>query len=170
MIRVLVSSCLLGQPVRYNGSAKQLEHPILARWRRENRLVPFCPEVEAGFPVPRPAAEIVNGDGFTVLDGRAKVVDQNKQNVTQQFLHGGKKAMKIIQELDVKLTILTDGSPSCGSTFIYNGTFSGTKITGAGITTALLEKNGVKVFNQAQIEVADEYLNTLVKLKEQEEQ
>ncbi len=163
MIRVLISSCLLGQPVRYNGSSKLCEHPILTRWRQENRLVPYCPEVEAGFSIPRPAAEILSEDGFAVLDNRSKVIDQDGQDITQQFVEGAKKTLQVALDTNVKLAILTDGSPSCGSTYIYDGTFSGKRNGGMGVTAALLEKSGVRVFSQEQIGLADQYLDCLSK-------
>ena len=71
--RILVSACLLGQPVRYDGRGKRGRgRDRLARWRAEGRLVPFCPEVAGGLPTPRPAAEITpGGDGAAVLAGDA---------------------------------------------------------------------------------------------------
>ena len=63
MEKVLVSACLLGEPVRYNGRDKRCEHDVLDRWLREGRVVAVCPEVAGGLPVPRPPAEIVNGAG-----------------------------------------------------------------------------------------------------------
>src|SRR5688572_6402988 len=58
MVKVLVSACLLGERVRYNGADARCPSDVLERWAREGRLVPFCPEVAGGLPVPRPAAEI----------------------------------------------------------------------------------------------------------------
>ncbi|MFD0853743.1 2-thiouracil desulfurase family protein, partial [Actinomadura adrarensis] len=56
MERILVSSCLLGSRVRYNGTAKTVHTGLVDRWRTEGRLVPFCPEVSGGLPVPREPA------------------------------------------------------------------------------------------------------------------
>ncbi len=166
MIRVLVSSCLLGQPVRYNGSAKRYDHSILARWRQENRLVPFCPEVEAGLSVPRLPAEIVKGDGFSVLDHQSNVIDQAGQDVTQLFLDGARKTVEAALKTGAKLAVLTDGSPSCGNSYLHDGTFSSVRIAGVGVTAALLERSGVRVFSQTQVEMADEYLYSLIKIEE----
>ena len=58
MIRVLVSACLLGEKVRYNGADAASGSRILEDWVREGRVVPFCPEVAGGLGVPRPPAEI----------------------------------------------------------------------------------------------------------------
>jgi hypothetical protein len=58
--------------------------------------------------------------------------------------------------------LLTDGSPSCGSSYIYDGTFSGAKRRSeAGVTAALLQQNGVEVFSQFQFEEADARLSQL---------
>lgn len=164
MIRVLISSCLLGQPVRYNGSSKLCEHTLLTKWRAENRLVSFCPEVEAGLLIPRPAAEIVGKDGFAVLENRSKVIDQNGQDITQKFIEGARKTLQVAFDTGVLLAILTDGSPSCGSTYLYDGTFSGACKAGMGVTAALLEKNGLRVFNQTQIEGDVAILGLLIKI------
>jgi|GEM_PF-6133334 len=68
--KILISACLAGLPVRYNGSAKPLVHAAVDRWMAEGRLVTLCPELAGGFQVPRPPAEIENGlNGDDVLDG-----------------------------------------------------------------------------------------------------
>jgi len=70
MQRVLVSACLLGQPVRYDGGTVVTEGGILARWQMEGRIVPMCPEMAGGLPVPRLPAEIHGeGGGAAVLRG-----------------------------------------------------------------------------------------------------
>src|SRR5207247_441395 len=51
MVRVLVSSCLLGESVRNDGSHARADNTILERWKVERRLVPFCPELAGGFSV-----------------------------------------------------------------------------------------------------------------------
>jgi uncharacterized protein YbbK (DUF523 family) len=165
MIRILISFCLLGQPVRYDGTSKLCEHTLLTKWREENRLVPFCPEVEAGLLIPRPAAEIVGEDGLAVLENRSKAIDQNGRDITQQFIEGARKTLQAALDAGVLLAILTDGSPSCGSTYIYDGTFSGTRQAGMGVTAALLQQNGVRVFTQTQLELAAQYLDSLIDAK-----
>lgn len=161
MIRILISSCLLGQPVRYNGSSKLCEHHLLTTWRDENRLIPFCPEVEGGLTIPRPGAEIIGKDGWAVLENRSQVITQNGQDLTLQFIKGARKALEVALDNNVLLAILTDGSPSCGSTYIYDGNFNGTRKAGMGVTAALLQQNGVRVFSQTQLELAAEYLDSL---------
>ena len=56
MQRILISACLLGAKVRYDGSDRLCDDPRTARWQAEGRLVPFCPEVAGGFPTPRAPA------------------------------------------------------------------------------------------------------------------
>jgi uncharacterized protein YbbK (DUF523 family) len=142
------------------------EHAIVTKWVDENRLVPFCPEVEVGLLIPRPVAEIVGEDGFAVLENRSKVIEQNGQDITQQFMEGAKKTLQVAVGAGVGLAILTDGSPSCGSTYIYDGTFSGIRKAGMGVTAALLEQNGVRVFSQTQLELAAQYLDSLIEAEQ----
>lgn len=161
MNRVMVSSCLLGNPVRYNGSDAPSDKRILSLWREEGRLVHYCPEIAAGFPVPRPPAETVGGDGTIVLLGDAGVFEDTGADVTDLFIEGAQKALNFVQKNNVKTAILTDGSPSCGSTYVYDGTFGGGTYPGQGVTAALFNQNGIRVFNEFQIEDAQEFLEGL---------
>jgi uncharacterized protein YbbK (DUF523 family) len=161
MIRVLVSACLLGEKVRYNGADAASGHPILDHWLREDRVVPFCPEVAGGLGVPRPAAEIRGDGGRSVLDGAGQVVTRTGETVTAAFLRGADLALQTAVGHDVRLAILKDGSPSCGSGFIHDGSFSGQRGAGAGVTTALLERHGIRVFSELQLDSAAEYLRGL---------
>lgn len=158
MNRVLISACLLGERVRYNGSDISTKHKILDSWHAEGRLVPICPEVAGGLTVPRPPAEILNGDGRTVLENNAKVMTRTGSDVTAAFLKGANEALAFARERKCRLAILTEKSPSCGSSLIHDGTFSAGLRQGRGVTTQLLEENGVRVFNQHQVEQAAEYL------------
>ena len=161
MIRVLVSSCLLGKPIRYNGSDAPSDKTILSQWQSEGRLVHFCPEIAVGFPIPRPPAETVGGDGKMVLSGYAKVLEDTGADVTEMYVEGARKEVEFAQLHNVKVAILTDGSPSCGSTYVYDGNFTGKTIPGRGVTAELLEQNGISVFNEDQIEEALEHLENL---------
>ena len=150
--RILISACLLGSPVRYNGTARLLDAPILQLWRDEGRLVAICPEITAGFVIPRPAAEIADGaTGEAVLDGRARVVEQTGADVTALFLSGAQAALALARVHDCCFALLTEGSPSCGSGFIHDGSFSGGKHAAHGVTAALLLRHGIRVFGESQI-------------------
>ena len=74
-----------------------------------------------------------------VLSGYAKVLEDTGADVTEMFVEGAKKAVDLAKEKEVKIAILTDGSPSCGSTYVYDGNFSGKTIPGKGVTAELLE-------------------------------
>lgn len=161
MIKVLVSACLLGERVRYHGDDAALDSDVLARWRAEGRLVPACPETTAGLPVPRPPAEILGGDGDAVLDGQAPVGDSTGTDVTALFLAGGKATVGLARMHGVRLAVLKDGSPSCGSTYVHDGTFRGQRSAGHGVTTALLLREGIRVFNERQMDEAAAYLASL---------
>lgn len=150
--RLLVSACLLGRPVRYNGSAKTLEDALLDRWIGEGRVVSVCPEVMAGLPTPRPPAEIARGaSGGAVLNGDARIVEADGNDVTEAYLAGARIALEQAVRHDCRYALLTDGSPSCGGRFIYDGSFSGRTIDGTGVTAALLRQHGITVFSPSEI-------------------
>ncbi len=162
MVKVLVSACLLGQRVRYNGEIGAVKNNILTRWQCQGLVITFCPEVFAGLPVPRPPAELVGGDGRAVLQGRAIVMNNKGQDKTDYFLDGAQKSLELVNSKRIKLAVLKDGSPSCGKTYIYDGSFSKIKKPGRGITTFLLEEKGVRVFSEHEIGKASEFLKSLI--------
>ncbi|MFK8330847.1 DUF523 domain-containing protein [Pseudomonas sp. BJa5] len=158
--KVLVSACLLGQPVRYDGRASG--HPdLLQQWQAEGRIVPLCPEVAGGLPTPRPPAEIPGGQGGAVLDGDAQVVTVGGEDVSAQFLAGARRALALVRAHGIRIAVLKSGSPSCGNRLTYDGTFSGTKVQGEGVTTALLRREGVQVFSELELEAAERALKQL---------
>ena len=115
-------------------------------------IVPLCPEVSAGFPTPRPPAEIEAGfTGADVLVKRARVLEDDGADVTAGFLAGANIAVETANKNGCQFALLTDGSPSCGSTFIYSGDHDGMKRRGMGVVTTALEQVGVQVFAQYQI-------------------
>ncbi|GAA0911260.1 DUF523 domain-containing protein [Nonomuraea longicatena] len=159
MERILVSACLMGRKVRFDGRAKTSSDAILARWREEGRLVVFCPEVEGGLPIPRPAAEIEGGaGGAAVLSGAARVLAADGSDVTAEFLAGAQAALARARSFGVRLAVLKEGSPSCGSLAIHDGTFQGRRTPGDGVTAALFELNGIRVFSEDRLAEAEEYL------------
>ncbi len=161
MKKVLISACLTGQPVRYDGGEKRWPDPILKTWAAEGRLVPVCPEVEGGLSIPRPPAEISGGVGLEVWRGEASVITRDGRDVTNHFLKGAEFCLQLVREQCCVLAIFTEKSPSCGSEFSYNGSFSGELRKGGGVTTALLEKAGIRVFSQHRLKEAQDYLRSL---------
>jgi len=162
MERVLVSSCLLGLPVRYHGGGAKIESEIISRWIAEGRVVSVCPEVRGGLSVPRAAAEIIGANGFAVLDGFAAVVEDGGSDITGQMVAGAQETLELAQAFGVRVAVLKDGSPSCGRTYIHNGQFKGKKKRGeVGVTAALLQRHGIAVFNEHQIAEAEKKLKSL---------
>lgn len=148
-----MSACLLGQPVRYDGRSSG--HPdLLQVWQREGRVVPLCPEVAGGLPTPRPPAEIPGGQGGAVLDGEARVVTVQGEDVSAEFLAGARLALELVRRHGIRVAVLKSGSPSCGNRQVYDGAFSGSKIDGEGVTSALLRREGVQVFSELELEEA----------------
>ncbi|MDQ1143804.1 uncharacterized protein YbbK (DUF523 family) [Bacillus sp. SORGH_AS 510] len=146
---ILVSSCLAGLDVRYNGT--NCLNDKISKLVEENKAITICPELLGGFSTPREPAEIIGGNGEDVLDGNAKVVDQSGKDVTQQYIKGAYSTLEKAIELQATLVVLKENSPSCGSSTIYNGEFTGKKMTGMGVTTALLKRNGLKVISEEQL-------------------
>lgn len=151
--KILVSACLMGHAVRYDGQAKPLVHPALDRWREEGRLVTICPEMSAGMPVPRLPAEIAAGMlGGDVLSGAARVLESQGDDVTDGFRQAAENALALARETGCAYALLIDGSPSCGSGFVYDGSFTGRRLKGEGVTAALLRENGIQVFSDRQVD------------------
>lgn len=128
-----VSACLCGFPCRYDGKSKPNEK-IKALFD-EGRALPVCPEKLGGLTTPRTPCEIQNG----------RIVSSDGEDRTEAYLLGSQKVLELCKKYKIKKAILKQNSPSCGSTHIYDGTFSKTLIPGEGCTAALLRKNGIEV-------------------------
>lgn len=150
MHKVLVSRCLLGHRVRYDGGASG-PFDQLQQWLDDGRVVPLCPEVAGGLPTPRAAAEIPGGQGVQVLDGQALVITTEGEDVSAQFLAGAQQALALVQAHGIRIAVLKANSPSCGNRLTYDGTFSGVKVSGEGVTAALLTRHGVQVFSELEL-------------------
>ena len=162
-MKILVSSCLLGEDVRYDGgnssiatgssftfSQKEIFMDILC----DNEIYSFCPEVSGGLGTPRLPAEIVSSSK------PFKVEANNETDVTIPFLIGAKNALDTCNNEGIKVALLKSKSPSCGNTHIYDGSFSNNLIEGQGLTARLLEENDIKVFNETQLQDLAEFIET----------
>ncbi|SSB95465.1 Uncharacterized conserved protein YbbK, DUF523 family [Pseudomonas sp. 43mfcvi1.1] len=161
MEKILVSRCLLGHRVRYDGGASG-PFDQLQQWLDEGRVVPLCPEVAGGLPTPRAAAEIPGGQGGQVLDGQAAVITTEGEDVSAQFLSGANQALELVRTHGIQIAVLKANSPSCGNLLTYDGTFSGVKVSGEGVTAALLRRHGVRVFNELELADAAAALKALI--------
>lgn len=153
MERILVSACLLGEKVRYDGG-DCAAHGLLDTWSRQGRIVSICPEIAGGLCVPREPAEIEGGDAAAVLRGMSRVQRRDGADVTDAFIDGAERALARCWEHKIKIAILKEGSPSCGSSLVNDGKFAGKKISGQGVTTMLLTGHGISVFNETQLDEA----------------
>lgn len=142
---VLVSACLAGCECRFDGSANPDDE--VARLVAEGRAVLVCPEEDGGLGTPRPPAEITGGDGRDVIEGRARVVTRAGIDVTEAYLSGARRALEAARGSGATTAVLKARSPSCGKGAVYDGSFSRTLQTGDGVTTALLEANGIHVIS-----------------------
>ncbi len=136
---MLVSACLLGENCKYNGSNNKNEKVI--RFLENHEVIPVCPEVLGGLPVPRSPAEIVNG----------MVMNAEGVSVDCEFRAGAMRAFDVALGNHVDAAILQSRSPSCGVKQIYDGSFSGKKIEGQGIFAKLLSSNGIKVIDAEDV-------------------
>jgi uncharacterized protein YbbK (DUF523 family) len=135
----LCSACLLGIKCRYDGKSARNRKVIMLL--KAETLIPVCPEQLGGLPTPREPAEIRGERVFT----------RSGKDVTENFERGAGEVLKIAKLYGIKEAIMKQGSPSCGSGRIYDGTFSGKTIRGDGITTAVLKENGIKVITEEDL-------------------
>ncbi len=137
---VIVSACLLGANCRYDGGTKY--HPELLSKLEGECLIPVCPEQLGGLGTPRPSAEIVEGSGPDVLEGRSRVVNHEGQDVTENYLRGAREVTSLARLLDVKCACLKELSPACGVKYIKRGD---RRVPGMGVAAAALVGQGVKL-------------------------
>ena len=142
--KILVSACLYGHCCKYDGTNNLLRDKTFQILKNTGRLIPVCPEELGGLSTPRVPSEIKEG----------RVYNKEGYDVTAQFELGAEKALEIARKNGVRVAIMKQGSPSCGCKRIYDGTFTGTKITGEGITVRKLIENGIPVFDETEANLA----------------
>ena len=139
MEKILISACLVGDNVKYNGRNNQ--NPLIEKLLEKYELVPFCPEVEGGLSIPR----------FPSERKGESVIDSNNEDVTDNFVNGADLAYNICLFLKIKIAILKERSPSCGVHEIYDGSFSHKVVSGMGVTSELLKRKGIVIYNEDEI-------------------
>lgn len=136
---IVVSACLLGINCRYDAGGG--DYPEIIKLMEQHTLIPVCPEQLGGMQTPRVPSE-----------RRGKqVLNQCGNDVSEAFYHGAAQVLKIAKLYQCEYAILKERSPSCGSQFIYDGTFSGKTVPGKGVTTQLLEQYGIHVMGEDRI-------------------
>jgi len=149
--KILISSCFLGEKVRYNSETIKLLHPLITLWHQQKRFIGICPEMSGGLPVPREPAEQQPNSG--------KVITISGVDVSAQFNFGANKALTLCKSHNIRFAVLKESSPSCGSSFIYDGSFSNNKIEGHGVTSKLLTQAGIKVFSENNLQELENLLD-----------
>jgi uncharacterized protein YbbK (DUF523 family) len=148
--KILISACLLGEDVKYNGDNNDIrDNGLIKKLFNLGMLVPVCPEVEGGLPIPRVAVELQNG----------KAIDKHGNDKTKDFQKGATLACEIARKENIKVALMKSRSPSCGKSFIYDGTFSKRLIKGHGISIKALENSGIKVFDENSLKELALFLN-----------
>lgn len=137
--RVVFSQCLLGVRCRYDGKCAAKEAVRDAACERG--WIPVCPEILGGLSTPRPAAERAG----------ERVLNCEGGDVTNEFRRGAEQALEIAKLYGAKYALLKERSPSCGCGEIYDGTFTGAKIAGDGLTAALFKEQGIQVFGESRL-------------------
>lgn len=159
---VLVSACLLGQPVRYDGRSVPSQSSVLTKWLAAGSIIAICPEVEGGLPTPRAPAEIEpSATAQHVLAGHAHIINNVGNDVTMHFVQGANAALALALQYGIQVAVLKEGSPSCGSGYIYDGHFNGQRLAGMGVTAQLLKNAGLHVFSEKQMDLAEQCLNLI---------
>ncbi len=143
---ILVSACLLGENCKYSGGNNR--NDALCTWLEDKEYLPICPETAGGLPIPRPPCEIVGGEGADVLNGKARILDRDGKDRSREFLLGAEKVLQTAISLKAESAILKANSPSCGSNGIYDGSFSGGKRPGLGLTAELLKRHGIRLYDE----------------------
>ena len=133
---VVISACLCGDSCRYDGKSKPNEK-IKAIFENGG-AIKVCPEQLGGLPTPRTPCEIIGG----------RVISADGVDRTEEYMLGARKVLEICKTNGITKAILKQNSPSCGSTHVYDGTFSGVLCEGMGKTAELLRKNGIEVLSE----------------------
>lgn len=138
-MKIMVSACLLGDNVKYNGGNNR--HEKVLEYIKGHEAVPVCPEMLGGLPVPRAPGEIQDGI----------VRNEDGTSVDYEYRTGAAKALEIAESERIDMAILQSRSPSCGVNQIYDGSFTGRKIKGMGVFARLLSEKGYKVVDAEDI-------------------
>jgi len=134
----IVSACLCGEKCRYDGNSNLKEN--IKKLLDEGKAIMVCPEVLGNMSTPRLPCEIKDG----------AVINTEGENKTEHFLNGAIAVLKTAKKYNIQTAILKEKSPSCGSHYIYDGSFSRNLIKGEGLTTKLLRENGIEVISDEE--------------------
>ncbi len=146
---ILVSSCLLGNPARFDGKSRPC--PLLVKYKNCGHFLPICPECAGQLPIPRPPAEIQHDSGAAVWQGQCRVKDSSGLDVTENFCRGALVCASLSKKYKITAVILKERSPSCGVHAVYDGSFSKTALPGQGVAAAYLAHMGYKLYSEEDL-------------------
>lgn len=138
--KLLISACLLGENCKYSGGNNYCA--AVEQLREHYDLIPVCPERDGGLPTPRTPSERM-GD---------KVVNKAGEDVTAQFRRGAELALEAALQNSCRIALFKERSPSCGCGAIYDGSFTGTLVSGDGVTAELLQQHHILILGESRID------------------
>ncbi|MBR4711397.1 MAG: DUF523 domain-containing protein [Clostridia bacterium] len=146
MKTMIVSACLLGEECKWCGGSNLDGRVVSLCAGRE--VIAVCPETAGGLPVPRKPSELRGG----------VAVNRDGESVDEAFRLGAERCLAKCAGREISCAVLKSRSPSCGSGFVYDGTFSGTLVPGDGVFAALLKAHGIRVLTEDETALAEEIL------------
>lgn len=157
--KILASGCLLGERVRYDAQVLKITDERIFRWAKEKRFIPICPECMGGLWVPRDPCEIEPGKtAQDVLDGKARILTQNGDDCTDDYLFGVQACVNMAKRHHVRLALLKQRSPACATQYVHDGHFNGQVVAGKGVLALALEREGILTFDETQLDQLENQL------------
>ena len=108
---------------------------------KDHTAVEVCPEMLAGLGIPRTPIEIMNGE----------VKDRNGNSVDEALRRAVDEILDRVRREGIQYAILKSRSPTCGVRQVYDGTFSGTLVEGAGVLAQALMDAGCQVLDAEEL-------------------
>jgi uncharacterized protein YbbK (DUF523 family) len=149
-LKMLVSACITGVSCGSDGTAYGAPYPHTARLLALPNVVavPFCPE-DFALGTPRDVPDIHDGNGFDVLDGKARVITSSGRDCTDEIVEAARAMLDLAERQNVQLALLMDVSAACGSQVIYLGDRAQAVYQrGQGVCAALLTRNRIPIVSQ----------------------
>ena len=157
--KILASACLLGERVRFDGQVLKISDERIFKWAKEKRFIPICPETMSGLMVPRVPCEIEpDKTAQDVIDGKAKIISQEGRDYTEDYLFGAQVCVNLAKRNNIRIAILKQRSPSCGTKQIHDGHFGSNLVDGMGVAALRLQQAGVNVFDETQLDEVEALL------------
>ena len=139
-MKILVSTCLLGENCKYNGGNNY--NSAVTEFVKDKEVLAICPELMAGMGCPRTPIEIVDG----------VLMDRDGNNVDAAMREAVEQAMEMIHKENIQCAILQSRSPTCGVNEVYDGSFSGKLIPGPGVLAQALKAAGYRVIDAEDVQ------------------